>query len=157
MEQYLTDYTGRMRSPYSRISPASAHVLASAFLAYKYGLYGNVIRECTHAVTLFSDEPPQAALKKALLILRGHAAYRLNAQDTEYLALGFSPSEQAFAAITIPPEAIEDAGTLALDNALILIWTVALNTSPDDEEALEEHREMIVGMLQDYKKAMGME
>lgn len=157
MEQYLTDYAGRMRSQYARISPAAAHALASAFLAFKYGLYENVIRDCEYAATLFPDEGPNAALKKALLILRGHAVYRLNAQDTEDLGLAFSPAEQAYAAIAIPPEAIEDAATLALDNALVLIWTVALNTSPDDEESLEEHREMIVAILRTYKKAMGME
>lgn len=157
MEQYLTDYTGRMRSPYAAIPPAPAHALASAFLAFRYGMYENAIRECTQALALFPGEAPASALRKALLIIRGHAAYRLNAQETGDLGLGFSPGEQVYAAITIPPEAVDDAATLALDNALILVWVVALNRSADDEEALEEHREMIVGMLQDYRKAMGME
>ena len=51
----------------------------------------------------------------------------------------------------------EDPGTLNLDNALILVYVVALITSPDDEEALEEHRRLIVRMLTDYKKALGLE
>lgn len=158
MEQYLTDYTGRMRSPYASVPPASAHALASAFLAFRYGMYENAIRECTQALALFTDAAgPGSALRTSLLILRGHAAYRLNAQETGDLGLGFSPAEQVYAAITIAPERVEDPATLALDNALILVWVVALNRSPDDEEALEEHREMIMGMLRDYKKAMGME
>ena len=62
-----------------------------------------------------------------------------------------------YTAINLPADKIEDPGTLELDNALILVYVVALITSPDDEEMLEEHRRMIVRMLTDYKKAMGLE
>ena len=156
MEQYLDAYIERTRTHVTRFPLSAAHELASAFLAFKYGLYENAIRECTHASTVIPAGAPQEALVKALLILKAHAEYRLNAQESDNLTLAFSPAEQVFAAITIPPAAIEDAGTLALDNALILVWTVALITSPDDEETLEEHREMILGMLGDYKRAMGI-
>jgi hypothetical protein len=156
MEQYLDAYIERIRPQVAGFPPSAAHELASAFLAFKYGLYENAVRECTHASTVIPAGAPGEALKKALLILKAHAEYRLNAQEMDNLVLAFSPAEQAFAAITIPPPASADAATLALDNALILVWTVALIASPDDEETLEEHREMILGILRDYKRAMGL-
>ena len=57
----------------------------------------------------------------------------------------------------LPVEKVEDPGTLNLDNALILTYVVALITSPEDEEALGEHHRLIVRMLTDYKKALGLE
>lgn len=156
MEQYLDAYIERTRPQVAGFPLPAAHELASAFLAFKYGLYENAVRECTHASTVIPAGALGEALKKSLSILRAHAEYRLNAQEMDNLALAFSPAEQAFAAITVPPADSGDAGTLALDNALILVWTVALITSPDDEETLEEHREMILGILRDYKQAMGL-
>lgn len=156
MDQYLNAYIERTRPQVAGFPQAAAHELASAFLAFKYGMYKNAIRECTHASTVIPAGALEGVLLKALLILRAHAEYRLNAQKLDNLALMFSPAEQAFAAITIPPAGIEDAGTLALDNALIFVWTVAWIASPEDEGMLEEHRETIVAILQNYKKAMGI-
>jgi len=33
---------------------------------------------------------------------------------------------------------------------------VAVITSPDDEQALEEHRKYLIKMLETYKRALGM-
>jgi hypothetical protein len=73
------------------------------------------------------------------------------------LGIVFSDTDLQFVAISIPAEKIEDPGTLNLDNALILAYVVALITSPEDEEAMEEHRRLIVRKLSDYKKALGLE
>jgi len=58
--------------------------------------------------------------------------------------------------IILPPGQIEDPGSLELDNALILIYSVAVITSPDDEEAMTEHRKFIIRLLNGYKKALGI-
>lgn len=157
MDKYLDTYIGRMRTQYPRFTPGTAHEIASAFLAFKYGLYENAVRECTNAISLISDSPPNAALKKALTIVRADAENRNNSQVTADLSVTFSPEEHTYTAINISPDKIEDQGTLDLDNALILIYVVALITSDEDEEPLDEHRRMIVRLLSDYKKAMGME
>jgi hypothetical protein len=73
------------------------------------------------------------------------------------LSGSFSEDEREYLASNLSPEKTEDPGTLNLDNALILIYAAALNTSPDDEEALQEHRRLIVRMLTDYKKALGFD
>jgi hypothetical protein len=157
MEKYLDDYIGRMKTSYSGFPPTTAHEIASAFLAFKFGLYENATRECTHAIALIPDSGPNAALKKALTIVRANAGDRNNAQVTADLSVSFSPEENVYTAIHIPLEQNEDPGTLDLDNALILIYVVALLTSPDDEEPLDEHRRTILRLLTDYKKAMGMD
>jgi len=157
MEKYLDAYIGRMRTHYPRFPSETAHEIASAFLAFKFGLYENAVRECTHAIALIPENAPNTALKKALAIVRANAGDRNNAQVSADLGVAFSPEEEAYTAIRIPPEQNEDPGTLGLDNALILIYVVALITSPDDEETLDEHRRTILRLLSDYKKAMGME
>jgi len=157
MEKYLDDYIARMRTHYPRFPSATAHEIASAFLAFKFGLYENAVRECAHALTLVPDSPTNTALKKALAVVQANAEDRNNSKVTPDMSIAFSAEERMFVPINLPPDKIEDPGTLELDNALILIYVVALITSPDDEEMLEEHRRMIVRMLTDYKKAMGME
>jgi hypothetical protein len=157
MEKYLDDYVARMRTHYPRFPSGTAHEIASAFLAFKFGLYENAVRECAHAISLIPDSPANAALKKALAIVQANAGDRNNSRVTPDLSIAFSAEERMFAPISLPADKIEDPGTFELDNALILIYVEALITSPDDEEMLEEHRKMIVRMLTDYKKAMGME
>jgi len=157
MEKYLEAYIERMRTQYPRFRPDTAHEIASAFLAFKFGLYENAARECTQAISLIPDSTPNAALKKALAIVRANAADRSNAQVNADNSVAFSPDERPYTAINLPAEKIEDPGTYELDNALILVYVVARITSPDDEEALDEHRRMIIRLLTDYKKAMGIE
>jgi hypothetical protein len=157
MEQYLDTYIGRMRPAFSGLSPAAAHEIASAFLAYRFSLWANAARECTHAMVRIPDSAPNAALKKALQILKANAEDRDNAQVTADLSVTFLDGERQFTAINLPAETIEDPGTYELDNAIILIYVVALIASEEDGEALEEHRRTIVRLLTDYKKAMGFE
>jgi len=157
MEKYLDAYIARMRTHYPRFPSGTSHEIASAFLAFRFGLYENAVKECSHALSLIPDSPANAALKKALAIVQANAEDRNNSQVTPDLSVAFSQEERMYTAINLPAEKIEDPGTLELDNALILTYVVALITSPEDEEMLEEHRRMIVRMLSDYKKAMGME
>jgi len=157
MERFLDAYIERMRPHFPGFPPDTAHEIASAFLAFKFGLYANAARECTNAIALVPDGESNRALKKALEIIRANAQDRDNSVVTADPGAAFSPAELAYGAVTIPLENAEDPGTLNLDNALILVYVVALITSPDDDGALEEHRTLIVRMLRDYKKALGLE
>jgi len=157
MERFLDNYIDRLRPLFPKISPEAAHEIASAFLAFKFGLYANAVRECTHALSLIPEGGSNAALKKALSIVRANAQDRDNSQVNADLSVFFSDEEKEYTAINLPVDKIEDPGTLSLDNALILAYAVALIASPDDEEALQEHRRLIVRMLTDYKKALGLD
>jgi hypothetical protein len=157
MERFLDAYIERMRPHFPGFPQETAHEIASAFLAFRFGLFANAARECTHAIARIPEGETNGALKKALEIIRANAQDRDNSLVTADLGVAFSEAELRYVAVTIPPEKTEDPGTLNLDNALILTYVVALITSPEDEEAMGEHRRFIVRMLTDYKKALGLE
>lgn len=157
MERYLDAYIERIRPHFPAFPAETAHEIASEFLAFKYGLYANAVRECTHALALIPGGEANGALKKALEIIRANAQDRDNFLVAADPKITFSETDQHYIAISLSLEKVEDAGTLHLDNALILTYVVALITSPEDEEALGEHRRMIVRMLSGYKKALGLE
>jgi len=156
MEKFLDTYIGKMRGQYPGFPPETAHEIASAFIQFTFGLYENAVRECSHAIALIPDSQSNAALKKALTIVRVHAELRHNSQVASDLSVGFTEPERAYVAIDLPDDQIADRTTLELDNAIIFIYVVALITSLDDEEALLEHRRSIVRMLADYKTALGL-
>ena len=158
MERFLETYIGRMKGQYPGFPEETAHEIASAFIAFKFGLYEKAASECANAIAMIPESTPaNAALKKALDIIRTHATDLTNSRVTTDVTVAFSEAERTFVAIVIPPDKNEDPATLGLDNALVLVYVVALITSPDDEEALLEHRRTIVRILTDYKRAMGME
>jgi hypothetical protein len=156
MEKYLESYIERMRTTFTDIPPTPAHTLASAFIQYKFGMYENAVRECTDALSNLSDSVHHTALKKALAILQKDAENRVNSRIVADMTLDFVGGERGFVPIPLLAENVEHPATLALDNALIFIYVVALVTSPDDEEALGEHRRFIIRLLGDYKKALGL-
>ena len=157
MEKFLDAYVERLRPQFPGFPSSTAHEIASAFLAFKFGLYEKAVRECTHAITLIPDSGPNTALKKALAIVRTNADDRNRSQVIPDPSIAFSPEERKYIAIDLPAGKIEDPGTFELDNALILVYVVALLTSPDDEETMAEHRKLIVRLITDYKKALGID
>jgi hypothetical protein len=156
MERFLTEYINRLRPHFRGFPDSTAHEIASAFLAFKFGLYPTAVRECTHAISLIADSGPNNVLKKALSLVRVNAQNLENAQFTADLSIGFSDEDQAFVPVSLQKDQIEDPTTLALDNALVMIYCVAVITSPNDETALAEHRTFIVRLLTGYKKALGL-
>ena len=161
MEQFLNDYITRIRAGIDDIPDTTAHEIASAFLAFRFGLYANAARECTHAIELLgagtlARSGAYAALKKALAIVLANAQDLDNSQVTADLSLRFDEQERMYTAIKLAPDAVEDPGTLELDNALVLIYAAALVASSEDEDAMGEHRKFIVRLLAAYKKALGI-
>ena len=156
MERFLTEYINRLRPHFTGFSAVTAHEIASVFLAFKFGLFRNAVHECTQALSLIPDNGANIALKKALSIVRAKAQDLENAQFTADLSIAFIENERPYLPIILPRDQIEDPGTLELDNALILIYSVAVLTSPDDEEAMAEHRKFIIRLLSGYKKALGI-
>jgi hypothetical protein len=156
MERFLTEYINRLRPHFIGFPAVNAHEIASVFLAFRFGLYRNAVHECTQAISLIPDSGANVTLKKALSIVRANAQDLENAQFTADLSIVFSDNERQYVPIILPQGQIEDPGTIELDNALVLIYSVAVLTSPDDEEALAEHRKFIIRLLNGYKKALGI-
>jgi hypothetical protein len=156
MEQFLTEYINRLRPHFTGFPVITAHEIASAFLAFKFGLYRNAVHECTEAISIIPDKEAYFALKKALAIVRANAQDLENSQFTPDLSIAFSEKEHVYMAVILSQDKIEDSGKLELDNALILIYSVAVITSPEDDEAMTEHRKFIIRILNGYKKALGI-
>jgi len=156
MERFLTEYINRLKPHFTGFPAVTAHEIASVFLAFKFGLYRNAVHECTQAISLIPDSGANLALKKALSIVRANAQDLENAQFTADLSITFSENERPYVPIILPQDQIEDPVTLELDNALILIYSVAVISSPDDDEAMAEHRKFIIRLLIGYKKALGI-
>jgi len=157
MERFLRDYIERIKPEFTHIRKKTAHEIASAFFAFKFGLYQNAIEECRLALSQIPDGGSSSALKKALQIVQLNAEDLLNAQVAADTRAAFSDSEHPFVAINLPPDKNEDPASLELDNALILLFAVAKNTSPDDEQALEEHQKFVLKILTSYKTALGIQ
>jgi len=157
MEQFLRDYIERIKPEFANIRKKTAHEIASAFFAFKFGLYQNAIEECRLALTQIPEGGSSSALKKALQIVQLNAEDLENAQVNADTRAAFSESELPSVAIRLPQEKIEDPPSLELDNALILLYAVAKNTSPDDDQALDEHQKFVLKILTSYKTALGIQ
>lgn len=156
MEHYLYDYMERTRVMFGDIDRKTSHEIAQAFLSFRFGLYGNAVKQADEAILLMKDTEPQKVLKKALTIMRKRADNLENADVTPVTDILFSQDDAPYLAVHIPGEANQDQSTLQLDNAIILVYSVSYMTSEDDEETLDEHQKYIVGILNSYKKAMGL-
>jgi hypothetical protein len=156
MERFLNDYISRLRPHFAGIPAETAHEIASVFLNFKFGLYTNAVKECTQAISLISEGEANAALKKALSIIRINAQNLENAQFSTDLSIVFSENERKYVPIILPAAQIEAPGTFELDNALVLVYCVAVITSQEDEEAMAEHRKFIIRLLNGYKKDLGI-
>jgi len=156
MEKFLREYIERFRPEVPAIPAKDAHRIASAFLAFKFGLYAKSAEECRAALPAVRDGKSAAALKKALQVVLVNATDLENSQVTADSSVAFTPEEKAYCAIVIPEEKNEDPASLTLDNALIMIYVAATIRSPDDAEALEEHRSYIIRILTSYKMALGI-
>jgi len=156
MERFLRDYIDRIKPEFGNIQKKTAHEIASAFFSFKFGLYQNTVEESRRALALLPDGGSNDTLKKALRIVQANAESLENAQVTAVTSVSFTEDERALLAIKLPQDKIEDPGSLELENALILLFAVAKNTSMDDEQALEEHQKFVIKILTSYKSALGI-
>ena len=156
MEKYLDAYLERMKPVFEGFPEKTGHGIASVFLSYRFGLYSKAARECDSVPPQIPESRGSAALKKAIAIVGTYARAFAESQVKPDQALAFAPEERPFVAVDLSQESVEDAETLELDNALILVYAAAMAASPDDEEALEEHRKYVVIMLEAYKTALGL-
>jgi hypothetical protein len=156
MDRFLAEYINRMKPHFTSIPAATAHEIASAFLAYRFGLFPNVVQECNHAISHIPDSESNNVVKKALAIVRANAQNLDNSQFLEDVTIAFADNEIPFLPLNLPMEKIEDPGSYKLDNALVLVYAVASITSPEDEEVMAEHHKFIIRLLTGYKKALGI-
>jgi hypothetical protein len=155
MEKFLDAYLERIKPVFEQLPEKTGHGIATVFLSYRFGLYSKAVRECAAVLSQVPEGSGSAALKKAVAIVSAYAEAFVNSQVRPEQQLSFTPEERAFVAVDLPRDSVDDADILELDNALIMVYTAAMIASPDDEDALGEHRKYVVIMLETYKKALG--
>jgi hypothetical protein len=153
MKQMLNDYISRIEPFLSAIDEETGHLVAQSLLLYKFGLYPNAAEKCTEVLDrLKTIAPlPSSALENALLILRERAGDLAHSRVTASPEHTFAEADYDYLAIPLRPEQVENPAALDLDNALILLYAVGIETSPEDEQALEEHQRFIIQILESYK------
>jgi len=95
--------------------------------------------------------------KTALRIISAYAEALDNSQVKPEKAERFMPEDYPNLAVNLYGDSAQDPETLDIDNALILVYAIAVIASPDDEQALEEHRNYILTIIEIYKKALGIQ
>jgi len=152
IKQILNDYIARIEPFLVTIDEETGHSVAQALLTYKFGLYENAAKKITEVLARLDTVTPHPdVLERALLILRERADGFAVSRVTTNPEHTFTEADYDTLAIRLRPDQIEDPAALDLDNALILLYVVGIETSPDDEQSLEEHQRFITQILESYK------
>ncbi|KDE56347.1 hypothetical protein EI28_11245 [Methanoculleus sp. MH98A] len=155
MKQMLNEYIGRIEPLLAVIDEETGHLVAQSLLTYKFGLYANAMEKSTEALArLDAITPRPGALERALLILRERAGGFAKSRVTANPEHVFTEEDYDDLAIQLRPDLVEDPAVLDLDNALILLYAVGIETSPEDELPLEEHQRFIIQILESYKEKL---
>ncbi|TAJ44239.1 hypothetical protein [Methanofollis fontis] len=155
-ERLFDAYCERIRPACAGIDKETGHAIASALLSYKFGLYGNAVEKAEAAIRLIEKKGAPKAIYTALGLLKRRAAdLKAAVIVSEGLTL-FSPEDREYLAMDLSEDLIEDRISFSIDNALILLYAVGLITSPDDEQALDEHRGFPIQIITSYRKQLDL-
>lgn len=152
MKNYLIVYIQRIRNNFPTLSRETAHQIAFAFLTFKMGLYEDSILRCTKALNLLKGVPVPSVLVTALSILKGRAEDLAASRVQSVNLPEFNMDERSFIPINIATESVDDPVHLTISNSLILLYAVALATSQEDSQALEEQERYVIQLLTSYKR-----
>jgi hypothetical protein len=153
MDRFLSEYIDRVRPAFSATQRNAGHQVAITFLSFKMGIYHDAVARCDQALKLIEGGPVPGVLSTALRIVRERAVALSNAKFDAKLPFLFTKGDLPFGIID-PSEPVVDADLFQLTNALVLLYAVAINTSPDDEEALEEQEKYVLQLLATYRKSL---
>jgi len=152
MKDMLNEYIARIEPLLATIDEETGHRIAQSLLTYKFELYGSAAEKMTAALArLDAITPRPGAVERALLILRERTGDLADSRVTANPEHTFIEADYDDLAIRLRPDQIEDPAALDLDNALVLLYAVGIETSPDDEQALEEHQRFVIQILESYK------
>nr|WP_303715616.1 hypothetical protein [Methanoculleus marisnigri] len=152
MKDVLNEYIARIEPIFATIDEKTGHLIAQSLLTYKFELYGSAAEKMTAALArLDAITPRPGAVERALLILRERTGDLADSRVTANPEHTFVEADYDDLAIRLRPDQIEDPAALDLDNALVLLYAVGIETSPDDEQALEEHQRFVIQILESYK------
>jgi len=155
MEEMLDSYIEELKPHVATIDDETGHLIASALLTFKFGLYKKAIEWCNEALKRLEEKRGAPdAVRTALMIVREHALDLAASRVTEHPKHSFRSDDQGLLAVDLPGREVERPVALDMDNALILLYAVGIARSPDDEQALEEHRRFPIQILESYSEKL---
>jgi hypothetical protein len=133
----LKTYIDQTREPLKNISPDSAHNATLAFVQFAQGDYVKVAR-ISETVTGNGDTAGcNQCLARAFSIVKEHAALLDKSLPRPFTFLVFNPEHADLLAKHLPPGQDDDHEFyLALDNALLLLYSAGWNVSEQDRPHL---------------------
>ncbi|MCU0632344.1 MAG: hypothetical protein MUC66_05130 [Methanolinea sp.] len=156
MEKYLYEYIRRMTPFFRDIDQETAHDIASAVLSFKFGLYAKTVADAGRAASRLPMDEAGRVLGRALQIIKDRAMALEESRVGEFSPVGFDAQDVPFLAVALKAEEIEDQESLKLDNALLLLYTVAYLQSPDDVQSLDEHQNFVLQILESYREPLNL-
>lgn len=158
-EDYLQKYVERIRGSVRGVDERTGHTIASMLAAYKNAIYSKAAKNADKALSLLKKSNSPPALSKAVIIVR-NSSVRLaptqksmsssytwegkafggvgSIENAEIIECEFGPEDEEYLALVLPEDEIKVPEEYNLDNALSLCYAVALNSSPLDEQPLQE-------------------
>jgi hypothetical protein len=133
----LKTYIDQTREPLKNISPDMAHNATLAFVQFAQGDYAKVAR-ISETVTENGDTAGcDQCLARAFSIVKEHAALLDKSLPRPFTYLVFNPEHADLLAKHLPPGQDDDHEFyLALDNALLLLYSAGWNGSKQDRPYL---------------------
>lgn len=152
MNKLLKTYIDRLEPEYKGIDIRTAHLLASLFLAYRFGLYSNVVSQSPECCNSLPVTPSIHALKRAITYIMERSLALLESRVPDGPHEDFPGEESQFLAMNLTKEQYGEISAYVLTNSLLLLYAVAYLTSTDDQESLEEHEKFVINSLALYMK-----
>ncbi len=160
---YFSAYIQKIKSECPLPDEKAGHTIASMLIGHRMGLFDRAVTQGEKVLNLFKKSgnlPP--ALSKAVMIVTSDAREKmpeqvtikssfdweggdpsddnsripLDSDDTEY---AFGTDSMKWLAVALPEEKEDIRDAYMLDTALMLLYGVAVCSSPMDEQAMEEH------------------
>jgi hypothetical protein len=133
----LKTYIDQTREPLKNLSPETAHYATLSFVQFAQGDYAKVAR-ISETVTGNDNNPVRdQCVVRAFSIVKEHAALLDKALSRPDTFQAFTPEHADLLAKHLPPGEDKDHEFyLALDNALLLLYSAAWNGSERDRPHL---------------------
>jgi hypothetical protein len=133
----LKTYIDQTREPLKNISPGTAHNATLAFVQFAQGDYAMVVRISATVAEQDANKEHMRSVSQAFAIVKEHAALLDKSLPVPYTYQVFNPEHANLLAKHLSPGQDDDHEFyLALDNALLLLYSAAWNASEQDRPHL---------------------
>jgi hypothetical protein len=133
----LKTYVNRTQGALKNISPDTAHRATLAFVQFAQGDYGKVAKISGSVSITGEDIGCEKSLSRAFAIVREHAELLDKSLPRPFTYLVFNAEDADLLANPMPPSPDQDHEFyLALDNALLLLYSVAWTAAEQDRPHL---------------------